>query len=131
MNVTQKQGNALRALSRALHSLPPERRALALAKIERAAIDGAAIAEDVESMTNNTDPTQDPDLRLYPLAVISKHYNVSVRTLLRKIKSGELRAVRMGKGYSVTAADLKAWIEVVRFHRVDSMFAQDTKKPLA
>ena len=126
MNVTQKQGNALRALSRALHSLPPERRALALAKIE-----SAALAEEDQGMTNNTDPTQDPDLRLYPLAVISKHYNVSVRTLLRKIKSGELRAVRMGKGYSVTAADLKAWIEVVRFHRVDSMFAQDTKKPLA
>ena len=126
MNVTQKQGNALRALSLALRSLPPERRALALAKIE-----SAALAEEDESMTNNTDPTQDPDLRLYPLAVISKHYNVSVRTLLRKIKSGELRAVRMGKGYSVTAADLKAWIEVVRFHRVDSMFAQDTKKPLA
>ena len=126
MNVTQKQGNALRALSRALHSLPPERRALALAKIE-----SAALAEEDQGMTNNTDPTQDPDLRLYPLAVISKHYNVSVRTLLRKIHSGELRAVRMGYGYSVTATDLKAWLEVVRFHRVDSMFAQDTKKPLA
>ena len=126
MNVTQKQGNALRALSLALRSLPPERRALALAKIE-----SAALAEEDQGMTNNTDPTQDPDLRLYPLAVISKHYNVSVRTLLRKIHSGELRAVRMGKGYSVTAADLKAWIEVVRFHRVDSMFAQVAKKPLA
>lgn len=125
MNVTQKQGNALRALSRALHSLPPERRALALAKIE-----SAALAEEDQGMTNNTDPTQDPDLRLYPLAVISKHYGVSVRTLLRKIKSGELRAVRMGKGYSVTAADLKAWIEVVRFHRVDSRFHQVAKKPL-
>ena len=125
MNVTQKQGNALRALSLALRSLPPERRALALAKIE-----SAALAEEDESMTNNTDPTQDPDLRLYPLAVISKHYNVSVRTLLRKIKSGELRAVRMGKGYSVTATDLKAWLEVVRFHRVDSIFAQQIRGPL-
>ena len=125
MNVTQKQGNALRALSLALRSLPPERRALALAKIE-----SAALAEEDQGMTNNTDPTQDPDLRLYPLAVISKHYNVSVRTLLRKIKSGELRAVRMGKGYSVTATDLKAWLEVVRFHRVDSIFAQQIRGPL-
>jgi excisionase family DNA binding protein len=44
-------------------------------------------------------------------AQAAKDCNVSVRTLYRAIKSGQLKAYRLNKDFRLKRADLQAWFE--------------------
>ncbi len=59
----------------------------------------------------------DPDLKLYTLAQIADAYSVSTRTLQRYIERGDLEALKVGRGYRVTRAQLAAWIERCKVRR--------------
>lgn len=48
----------------------------------------------------------------YSLAEISEAHHVSVRTLRRAIKAGELKASKLGKEFRVRPPNLEAWIEI-------------------
>ena len=56
-----------------------------------------------ESMTNETP--------VYDLKDLSKKLKISVRTLRQYIKSGKLKAKKIGKAYYVTAPNLMAFLE--------------------
>ena len=49
----------------------------------------------------------DPELRTFTLEDIAKTYGVSVRSLLRYIAAGDLKAVRFGRKYHVTVTALR------------------------
>lgn len=56
-----------------------------------------------ESMTNETP--------VYDLKDLSKKLKISVRTLRQYIKSGKLKAKKIGKAYYVTEPNLMAFLE--------------------
>ena len=55
-----------------------------------------------------------PRLRFYAIATIAEQLNVSQRTVLRRIKSGELVAHHFGRSVRVSEADLKLFLAAHR-----------------
>lgn len=53
----------------------------------------------------------DDELKTASLSDIADSYPVSVRTLKRHIKAGRLKAVRFGREYQVTVAELKRFLK--------------------
>lgn len=51
------------------------------------------------------------ELKLYGLEEVGEILGVSVRTLYRYIKSGELKAKKIGNKWLVSHEDLKAYID--------------------
>lgn len=51
------------------------------------------------------------DAAAFTLRELAATYKLSVRTLLRHIESGELEALKIGRSYRVTRAQLAAWLE--------------------
>jgi len=52
----------------------------------------------------------DPELRAITLAELAGAYGLSTKTLLRDIRAGRLAAVKLGAGYQVTIAKVRAWL---------------------
>lgn len=89
--ITSTEHRELDALADDIHNLPPERQAQAMASI-REAIQG------------------DAELQTMTLAELADIYDVSVKTLRREIDRGDLKAAKIGRGYHVTIASVRAWI---------------------
>lgn len=52
----------------------------------------------------------DDELKTYTLKEIEALYTVSRRSLLRYVQKGSLKAVRVGRVYRITAANLKKFL---------------------
>jgi excisionase family DNA binding protein len=52
-----------------------------------------------------------PRERLLTVAEVADHMRVSSMTVYRLIKSGSLKAVRVGKNYRIRANDLDAYLQ--------------------
>ena len=52
----------------------------------------------------------DDELRTFTIEQIVKKFDVSKRSLFRYIKRGDLKAVRVGRKFRITAANLKEFL---------------------
>lgn len=89
---TDNERRAVREIANQAAQLEPERR--------------AALRDDLHELA-----AREATPALLTLAEISTEFRVSVRTLLRHIERGDLEALRIGRAYQVTRAQLEAWIQ--------------------
>ena len=59
----------------------------------------------------------DPELQLFTLAQLAEAYGLSTRTLQRYIERGDLEALKVGRSYRVTRAQIADWIERCKVSR--------------
>jgi excisionase family DNA binding protein len=68
----------------------------------------------MDTLSERSTLETDPDLQLFTLAQLGDAYSLSTRTLQRYIERGDLEALKVGRGYRVTRAQIAAWIERLR-----------------
>lgn len=65
----------------------------------------------IDSSTNKKERESMEELKLYTVEEVMEILSISRRTLYNYIKSGSLKAVKIGRQWRIRLVDLKAFIE--------------------